>query len=460
MKTLMVIGFVTLVASSVDSKEENGGLGLLASPSLNAKSDNQVSAFDDTVLYKIKFNEDDKDDDHSLPQSVSNRIKGLDKIDILTLNEDEESENILWIQTKNQETYYCVIPSLNGDQELETTNELSEKRELLEPVSPYHLLKPLIERKLCSYRLEQYWTYELCHGRFLRQFHEESVVSKKTAKGQEYILGKFDAAVQFSVAEKEFNEKLAQLKEKGMKPPSISIEGNNLPYIEFNYTSGTLCDINNKPRTTRVFYVCSDNAKHEIYSIKEIFTCEYEAIVLSPVLCLNKHYQKKSLVEHDIRCFPVGEKTPSKPKDVEEFEAGIRAPSKADNIFDGKTVIFDSAEITPDGVRIQVQIHDPDQSFENLWNPTKNIFIPSPLKSKFMKNRLSATKIDASLIAEFLSGDLCLHGVSCFYFDLDNELMALSELNRVLVGGSTSFVMVRKSSNTTKRQERRLPKSC
>ena len=25
----------------------------------------------------------------------------------------------------------------------------------------------------CAYRLEHYWTYELCHGKHIRQYHEE-----------------------------------------------------------------------------------------------------------------------------------------------------------------------------------------------------------------------------------------------------------------------------------------------
>lgn len=406
MKALIVISISAFITSLTHGKE--GGLNEVPAPSLGMNPD-QVSAFDDTVLYKIKFNEEN---DKSLPESLSSKIKDVDNIDILSLNEQEESENVVWIRTKNQETYYCVIPSLTG-QEPETSHDISETKELLEPLSPYELIKPLIDREVCSYRLEQYWTYELCHGRYLRQFHEESVLSKKAAKGQEYILGKFETSTQFAATEKEFSEKLLQLKEKGMKPPTISIEGNSLPFIEFNFTAGTLCDVNNKPRITRVLYVCSENSKHELHSIKEVFTCEYEAIVLSPMLCLNKNYQKKSVIEHDIRCFPVGVKTPSKPQDVTEFEAGIRSQSKSENIFDGKTVIFDAAELTPEGVKIQVQIHDPEGTFENLWNPSKEGFSPSAMKAKMMKHKLSSTtKVDAALISDFLTGELCLHGVS------------------------------------------------
>ena len=50
-------------------------------------------------------------------------------------------------------------------------------------------------------------------------------------------------------------------------------------------SDGTLCDLNGLPRTTRVQYVCYPNGNHDIYSLKESSTCEYEVVVLSSLLC-------------------------------------------------------------------------------------------------------------------------------------------------------------------------------
>ena len=36
-----------------------------------------------------------------------------------------------------------------------------------------NILQQLFITQACAYRLEHYWTYELCHGRYIRQFHEE-----------------------------------------------------------------------------------------------------------------------------------------------------------------------------------------------------------------------------------------------------------------------------------------------
>jgi endoplasmic reticulum lectin 1 len=67
--------------------------------------------------------------------------------------------------------------------------------------------------------------------------------------------------------------------------PIKRIEGVNMPALQLNMSDGTLCDLNGEPRNTRVLYVCDARGKHELYSLEEISTCEYEIVVLSPLLC-------------------------------------------------------------------------------------------------------------------------------------------------------------------------------
>lgn len=69
------------------------------------------------------------------------------------------------------------------------------------------------------------------------------------------------------------------------------IEGMDIPYFQLNYTDGTLCDLNEKPRQTNVLYMCFNAGRNDIYSIKEISTCLYEAIIFTPHLCLHPLYR-------------------------------------------------------------------------------------------------------------------------------------------------------------------------
>jgi len=89
-------------------------------------------------------------------------------------------------------------------------------------------------------------------------------------------------------------EELLETEEK-IKPnipaPVKKIDGLNMPYIQLNMSDGTLCDLNGRPRMTTVLYVCYALGKHEVYSLKETSICEYEMIVLSPLLCSHPRYR-------------------------------------------------------------------------------------------------------------------------------------------------------------------------
>lgn len=91
-------------------------------------------------------------------------------------------------------------------------------------------------------------------------------------------------------------------------------------------SDGTHCELNGLPRTTRVLYVCDPKGKHEINSLEEVSTCQYEIVVLSPLLCQHTLFKVSETKENVINCQSL-ENSPSKPKallDVEEESLKIR----------------------------------------------------------------------------------------------------------------------------------------
>lgn len=98
------------------------------------------------------------------------------------------------------------------------------------------------------------------------------------------------------------------------------IDGINLPYFEVEMVDGTLCDLNNEPRLTKVLYVCYAHGKNEVFSLKETSTCNYEIIVLTPNLCVHPKYKIQETVENSINCVPMDDKTPRKPKSLLAME--------------------------------------------------------------------------------------------------------------------------------------------
>lgn len=164
--------------------------------------------------------------------------------------------------------------------------------------------------------MESYWTYELCHGRYVQQYHEER--DGKKVRVQKYDLGKFDSMQMKKLITK--HEELAKNPNKKSEIPMKKIDGINMPYVEMEMTDGSHCDLNDKPRSIRVLYVCYQSGKQEIYSIKETAICEYETIVLTPLLCSHPDYKPQETEEKKINCRPLGD-APKKPRSMMALEA-------------------------------------------------------------------------------------------------------------------------------------------
>lgn len=202
--------------------------------------------------------------------------------------------------THNKEKYKCLIPNIEEQQ--------TEKETKYDGPAPFDLVKTLFSSATCSYRIESYWTYEVCHGTYVKQFHEER--EGKSIKVQEYYLGKW-AKDKADIVAQEFSE----AEKKGSKFRTIRIDGVNMPYLEVEMTDGTFCDLNDEYRTTKIQYVCYPHGKNEIYSLKETSTCNYEIVILSPTLCVHPSFNPKDANDNSIKCIPLGN-TPPKPKSL------------------------------------------------------------------------------------------------------------------------------------------------
>jgi len=222
-------------------------------------------------------------------------------------------DNAVVVTTTNKEQYRCILPQTESAEE--KTNQ---------GTSPYHveleLIKPLFDQTTCTYRLETYWTYELCHGRHLRQFHEEKEAGKPQ-KLQEYFLGRYK--------KEKFAEELRKAKElqqtadetKSQTHKVKKVQGIEIPYYEVVYEDGTVCDVTGAARRVTVQYVCQPEGRGEVYELKETSSCEYEAIVLTSLLCSHPIYGPKKDPVSTIQCYSLNE-SPQRPVslDIQELE--------------------------------------------------------------------------------------------------------------------------------------------
>lgn len=165
-------------------------------------------------------------------------------------------------------------------------------------LAPLDLVAELFTTAACSFRAESYWTYEVCHGDYIKQYHEER--EGKSVKLQEYVLGRWDKK-----HTEQLQERLAAAEQRNEPVQYKKIESLTLPYLEVEMANGTPCGlIDNKPRSARVLYVCYPHGKNEVYSLKEVSTCQYEVVILTQSLCDHPSYKPLAASEHRIRCSP------------------------------------------------------------------------------------------------------------------------------------------------------------
>uniref|UniRef100_A0A6M2DQP2 Endoplasmic reticulum lectin 1 n=1 Tax=Xenopsylla cheopis TaxID=163159 RepID=A0A6M2DQP2_XENCH len=325
-----------------------------------------LKGFDDTVLYKLDW--PGKTEDFLEPKS---------------------SES-MFITTADKERYQCFVPKF-------PTQESEENLQYNGPTA-LELLAPLFSQTACSYRVESYWTYKLCHGRYIQQYHEER--EGKKVKTQEYFLGKWSAE-----QHDELVAEMSRAEKSGEALKTTKIESVSLPYVEVIMTEGTLCDLNNKKRVTRVLYVCYANGKHEIYSLKEISTCEYEVVVLSALLCDHPRYKPADSGEMEISCLPL-QGSGRKPQSLVKMEMEALKRRNQHLINERKSAkdvvaVFKVEKLQDGESRVRVEIHPVD----TVEKPDPAASLPSALDRPEGPG-------DTSPVDAFLSGQNCLTGGS------------------------------------------------
>uniref|UniRef100_A0A8C4JK40 Endoplasmic reticulum lectin n=1 Tax=Dromaius novaehollandiae TaxID=8790 RepID=A0A8C4JK40_DRONO len=232
-----------------------------------------------------------------------------------------KEDNYIIMTTVDKEKYKCILPLISSGNE-------EEEKDYKGP-TPRELLEPLFKQSSCSYRIESYWTYEVCHGKHIRQYHEEKETGQKI-NIQEYYLG--NTMIKNSLSEAE--------------------------------------------------------AKHEILSVAEVTTCEYEVVILTPLLCNHPKYRFRASPVNDIFCQSLPG-SPLKPHNLEQLEKQqemMKMPFRR--------------------VKEEEMHSTKEEKFSSIHKP---VAVGSHQLLTVGTTHISKLT-DDQLIKEFLSGSYCFHG--------------------------------------------------
>ena len=138
----------------------------------------------------------------------------------------------------------------------------------------------------CFYRVEGWWTYEFCHGKHVRQYHQENAAAKPTS---EFSLGVFDAAATAAAA----------------RDHPAGADERRLSHA---FTGGTPCDLADLARETEVRFTCAPGeGVNAIASIKEPSTCRYAFTFATPLVCGRGGFREAKKPPGHVKCRPVEE---------------------------------------------------------------------------------------------------------------------------------------------------------
>eukprot|EP00271_Cylindrocystis_brebissonii_P013173 TRINITY_DN32793_c0_g1_i1.p1 TRINITY_DN32793_c0_g1~~TRINITY_DN32793_c0_g1_i1.p1 ORF type:complete len:391 (-),score=89.62 TRINITY_DN32793_c0_g1_i1:756-1928(-) len=152
----------------------------------------------------------------------------------------------------------------------------------------------------CFYRVEGWWTYELCFKKHLRQYHSE-----KDQVVAEFYLGLYDKEASEELYERHGGEAFLQ------KDPSTDTAAQR--YHAHVYANGTECDLTGQLRQTEVRYICSEDGQNFLSSIKEAPTCRYTLLFHTSLLCNHQWFKKEAAPVNGINCrrLPADQQLPS-----------------------------------------------------------------------------------------------------------------------------------------------------
>ncbi|KAM7540317.1 hypothetical protein Aperf_G00000035955 [Anoplocephala perfoliata] len=223
--------------------------------------------------------------------------------DPLSYTKSDDSPSML-IKSINNETYLCHLPTVTKGKKIVGPSESDQ--------DPQLLLAEFFAAFPCIFKVEGYWTYELCHGKHIRQFRAEGAGPKLTHIVKEFYIGRASE----SSAPIESKQKEAQVSE----PKSIHINGRDFVYYSVEYDNGTKCDLTGVPRRASVVYVCLEESEGELFQISEQETCVYQLIVFTRHLCSSPRYNSHKVYSNPITCVPHDERTSARPKALDAFE--------------------------------------------------------------------------------------------------------------------------------------------
>uniref|UniRef100_A0A0N5AW47 PRKCSH domain-containing protein n=1 Tax=Syphacia muris TaxID=451379 RepID=A0A0N5AW47_9BILA len=170
-----------------------------------------------------------------------------------------ENQKTIFMTSQFGQKFICTLPTTSKKEEA----ELAYKEKNYSKTTIEKIVSAGFYAKKCTKREFAWWTYEVCYGSVIKQYHVE-------------VSGTISSAVSLGFFA------------KNMDVPSFAPKQDRQLYFEQQYSNGTICDLTGKPRTATVRYYCEqllETGDSFIYEVDESSTCEYVISIKTGSLC-------------------------------------------------------------------------------------------------------------------------------------------------------------------------------
>ncbi|XP_022301578.2 protein OS-9-like [Crassostrea virginica] len=194
-------------------------------------------------------------------KNIKYGIDILNKPVLLSSQDTDKFSETIDVTSKHGQIYRCTIPS---QMEAEKQKEEEEKNAMEAGVP--ELLKPM-ESGPCLFKTRDWWSYEFCYGKHIRQFHMED----GRILGNVIMLGYYESEFDWK------NETNMEIKSRNKNRLNR--------YHSQQYINGSKCDLTGKARKTEVRFLCEEGTGDYIARLDEPETCSYVLTVHTTKIC-------------------------------------------------------------------------------------------------------------------------------------------------------------------------------
>ncbi|XP_071492979.1 uncharacterized protein [Diadema antillarum] len=185
---------------------------------------------------------------------------------------------VVYLSSKYGQRYECQIPDV-GD-----VGKVQEEEKTAAEAGISELLKPM-ESAPCLTKTKDWWTYEFCYGKYVRQFH----LDNNEISGDVIILGIFESEMDWA------NKSHSDAKRHRLNR-----------YHSHRYGNGSKCDLTGKPREVEVRFMCAENQLDSVSRIDEPESCRYIITVYTMRICHHPYLKPPpKATPKTVLCFPL-----------------------------------------------------------------------------------------------------------------------------------------------------------